>query len=162
MRIGEFARQAGVSPRSLRHYEEAGLLVPTRTSAGYRNYSLKDLDAVARIRPILATGLGVAAARRTWTASSRVMTEPSPSPCAPTCAASSRRSRSGSPGTAVAWHASRTPSTASGPLLGKKSEDGPAQARPTDVTGLARPWGGRRRAPLQPGDRLCPSTRKHE
>ena len=27
MRIGEFARQAGVSPRSLRHYEEAGLLV---------------------------------------------------------------------------------------------------------------------------------------
>ena len=64
MRIGEFARQAGVSPRSLRHYEEAGLLVPTRTSAGYRNYSLKDLDAVARIRPILATGLGVAAARR--------------------------------------------------------------------------------------------------
>ena len=64
MRIGEFARQAGVSPRSLRHYEEAGLLVPARTSAGYRDYSPKDLDAVARIRPILATGLGVAAARR--------------------------------------------------------------------------------------------------
>ena len=64
VRIGEFARQAGVSPRSLRHYEEAGLLVPARTSAGYRDYSPKDLDAVARIRPILATGLGVAAARR--------------------------------------------------------------------------------------------------
>ena len=31
-----------------------------------------------------------------------------------------------------------------------------------DVTGLARPRGGRRRAPLPPGDRLCPSTRKHE
>lgn len=64
VRIGEFARQAGVSPRSLRHYEEAGLLVPERTSAGYRDYSPKDLDAVARIRPILATGLGIAAARR--------------------------------------------------------------------------------------------------
>lgn len=64
MRIGEFARQAGVSPRSLRHYEEAGLLVPERTSAGYRDYRLEDLDVVARIRPILATGLGVTAARR--------------------------------------------------------------------------------------------------
>ncbi|MFC2285407.1 MAG: hypothetical protein ACFNLH_07920 [Corynebacterium matruchotii] len=32
----------------------------------------------------------------------------------------------------------------------------------TDVTGLARPWGGRRRVPLLAGDRLCPSTRKHE
>jgi len=31
-----------------------------------------------------------------------------------------------------------------------------------DVTGLARPWDGRRRAPLLAGDRLCPSTRKHE
>ncbi|TFH51552.1 MerR family transcriptional regulator [Actinomyces viscosus] len=64
MRIGEFAKRAGVSPRSLRHYEDAGLLVPARTSAGYRDYSLEDLDVVARIRPILATGLGVAAARR--------------------------------------------------------------------------------------------------
>ena len=165
MRIGEFARQAGVSPRSLRHYEEAGLLVPARTSAGYRDYSPKDLDAVARIRPILATGLGVAAARRYLTASrSPVMIEPSPSPCAPTCAASLRRSRRGSPGTGVAWRASRTPSTASGLQLGKKSEDDADQAPEglTDVTGLARPRGGRRRAPLLPGDRLCPSTRKHE
>ena len=64
MRIGEFAQQAGVSPRSLRHYEEAGLLVPERTSAGYRDYRPEDLDVVARIRPILATGRGVAAARR--------------------------------------------------------------------------------------------------
>ena len=32
----------------------------------------------------------------------------------------------------------------------------------TDVTGLARPWGGRRRALLLVGDRLCPSTSKHE
>lgn len=64
MRIGELARAAGVSPRSLRHYEEAGLLTPVRTSAGYRDYSPEDLDVVARIRPILDAGLGVAAARR--------------------------------------------------------------------------------------------------
>ena len=43
VRIGEFARQAGVSPRSLRHYEEASLLVPARTSAGYRDYNPKDV-----------------------------------------------------------------------------------------------------------------------
>ena len=128
VRIGEFARQAGVSPRSLRHYEEAGLLVPARTSAGYRDYSPKDLDAVARIRPILATGLGVAAARRYLDCVEVAVTiEPSPSPCAPICVASLRRSRSGSPGTAVAWRASRTPSTASGLRLGKRSEDDTAQ-----------------------------------
>ena len=66
MRIGEFARQAGVSPRSLRHYEEAGLLVPERTSAGYRDYRPEDLDVVARIRPILATGLGESLAAKVF------------------------------------------------------------------------------------------------
>lgn len=64
MRIGEFAQMAGVSARALRHYETARLLVPTRTSGGYRDYTAEDLDTVERIRLILGTGLGVAAARR--------------------------------------------------------------------------------------------------
>ncbi len=64
MRIGEFAQMAGVSARALRHYESARLLVPARTPRGYRDYSIDDLGTVERIRLILATGLGVAAARR--------------------------------------------------------------------------------------------------
>lgn len=60
MLIAEFARRAGVSPRSLRHYEEQGLLAPSRTSAGYREYEQDDLATVARIRLMLEAGLSTA------------------------------------------------------------------------------------------------------
>lgn len=62
--ISEFARACGVSPRSLRHYEEAGLLVPERTSSGYRDYCAADLATVARIRLLLDAGLSATATRR--------------------------------------------------------------------------------------------------
>ena len=45
MRIGELARQAGTSPKTVRFYEAAGLLpVPPRTSSGYRDYTTADMD----------------------------------------------------------------------------------------------------------------------
>ena len=47
MRIGDLAQQTGASVRSLRYYEEQGLLVAQRTSTGQRTY---DDDAVARVR----------------------------------------------------------------------------------------------------------------
>ena len=47
MRIGELAAAACTTTKSLRFYEQAGLLPPpARTSAGYRDYSE---DAVARL-----------------------------------------------------------------------------------------------------------------
>jgi DNA-binding transcriptional MerR regulator len=50
-RIGEIAQQAGVSTRTLRYYQELGLLDPTRSSpGGRRRYSARD---VARLRRIL-------------------------------------------------------------------------------------------------------------
>lgn len=50
-RIGEVAQQAGVSPRTLRYYQELGLLDPSGTSpGGSRRYSARD---VARLRRIL-------------------------------------------------------------------------------------------------------------
>jgi DNA-binding transcriptional MerR regulator len=50
-RIGEVAEQAGVSPRTLRYYQELGLLDPAGLSpGGSRRYSAKD---VARLRRIL-------------------------------------------------------------------------------------------------------------
>ncbi|MFD5821493.1 MerR family transcriptional regulator [Nesterenkonia xinjiangensis] len=49
--IQELSRRAGVSSRTLRHYDAIGLLVPTRTgSDGRRHY---DAEAVARLQQIL-------------------------------------------------------------------------------------------------------------
>ncbi|WP_370895050.1 heavy metal-responsive transcriptional regulator [Janibacter sp. GXQ6167] len=47
MRIGELAEAAGTTTKTLRFYEERGLLPPAeRTPAGYRDYAP---DAIARI-----------------------------------------------------------------------------------------------------------------
>ena len=48
MRIGQLAAQTGYSVRTIRFYEQSGLLpAPSRTPAGYRSY---DQDAVTRLR----------------------------------------------------------------------------------------------------------------
>ncbi|WP_424211641.1 MerR family transcriptional regulator [Streptomyces sp. BI20] len=57
MRIGEVARRAGVSVRSLRHYEAAGLIESTREANGYRDYGPATLARVANIRALLGVGL---------------------------------------------------------------------------------------------------------
>jgi len=62
--ITEFARRAGVSARSLRHYEEQGLLTPARTATGYRLFEESDLDVVARIRLMLDAGLATVVIRQ--------------------------------------------------------------------------------------------------
>jgi DNA-binding transcriptional MerR regulator len=49
--VGEVARLAGVSVRTLHHYDETGLLIPSeRSEAGYRLYSDDDL---ARLQQVL-------------------------------------------------------------------------------------------------------------
>jgi DNA-binding transcriptional MerR regulator len=51
MRIGQFARAAGVSIQTIRFYERERLLrVPARTAAGYRDYGERDLDRLLFIR----------------------------------------------------------------------------------------------------------------
>lgn len=57
MRIGELARRTGVSQRSLRYYEEQGLLTSDRTSGGQREYPEKAVDRVIRIQELYAAGL---------------------------------------------------------------------------------------------------------
>ncbi|WP_082747750.1 MerR family DNA-binding transcriptional regulator [Bradyrhizobium macuxiense] len=47
MRIQEAARHLGVSARALRHYEAAGLIVPRRTSNGYRSYAASEIEPAA-------------------------------------------------------------------------------------------------------------------
>lgn len=57
MRIGELSRRSGVSPRSLRYYEEQGLLASGRTSGGHREYAEEAVERVDRIQCLYAAGL---------------------------------------------------------------------------------------------------------
>lgn len=57
MRIGELARRTGVSERSLRYYEQQGLLVADRTAGGHRDYPAHVVDRVIRIQELFAAGL---------------------------------------------------------------------------------------------------------
>jgi len=56
MRSAELARASGVSTDTLRHYERRGLLSPTRSANGYRQYPAGALDRVLLIRRALASG----------------------------------------------------------------------------------------------------------
>ncbi|MET8043635.1 MerR family transcriptional regulator [Micromonospora sp. NPDC005215] len=57
MRIGELATGAGVSVRSLRYYEEQGLLKAARSSGGQRHYPDSAVDRVHLIQMLYAAGL---------------------------------------------------------------------------------------------------------
>src|SRR6266511_1296164 len=56
MRIGELARRAGASARSIRYYEQQGLLLARRRDNGYRDYDEADLRLVREIRSLLVNG----------------------------------------------------------------------------------------------------------
>lgn len=46
IQIGEAARATGVPPKTLRFYEDLGLVRPDRTESGYRLYSSKELERI--------------------------------------------------------------------------------------------------------------------
>ncbi|QIK72317.1 MerR family transcriptional regulator [Propioniciclava coleopterorum] len=61
MRIGEVARRTGLTTRTLRHYDELGLLVPSgRTDTDYRMYTLEDVQRLLAIQHLKSLGLGLA------------------------------------------------------------------------------------------------------
>jgi DNA-binding transcriptional MerR regulator len=57
MRIGELSARTGVSRRSLRYYEQQGLLVSTRSPSGQRYYDDGHVRRVAVVREFLAAGM---------------------------------------------------------------------------------------------------------
>jgi DNA-binding transcriptional MerR regulator len=57
MRIGDLAAATGASARSLRYYEEQGLLASERGAGGQRNYPASAVERVGLIRSLLAAGL---------------------------------------------------------------------------------------------------------
>jgi DNA-binding transcriptional MerR regulator len=57
MRIGELSRRTGVSPRSLRYYEEQGLLTSSRSATGQRHYSDAEVERVSLIQQLFDAGM---------------------------------------------------------------------------------------------------------
>ena len=58
MLIGELARRSGVPAKTLRFYEQVGVLAPPqRTDGGYRNYDEDAVDRLSFIRSAQAAGL---------------------------------------------------------------------------------------------------------
>ena len=60
MLIGEVARRSGMTTKTLRYYEDIGLIEPAeRTPAGYRDYGDAVLDRLSFIRAAQAVGLSL-------------------------------------------------------------------------------------------------------
>jgi DNA-binding transcriptional MerR regulator len=57
MRIGELSARTGVSRRSLRYYEQRGLLASTRSPSGQRYYADDHVERVVLIQMFLAAGM---------------------------------------------------------------------------------------------------------
>jgi DNA-binding transcriptional MerR regulator len=59
LKIGELSKLTGVSIRSLRYYEEQGILRPMRLSNGYREYHDFAVEQVNTIKFYLNLGLSI-------------------------------------------------------------------------------------------------------
>lgn len=60
MRVGELAKRAGVSVRTLHHYDAIGLLVPLqRSEAGYRLYGRADVARLQQIKSLRHLGFAL-------------------------------------------------------------------------------------------------------
>ena len=56
-RIGAFAKLAGVTVRTLHHYDRLGLLRPARGAGGYRVYTLRDLERLEQVVVLKFVGI---------------------------------------------------------------------------------------------------------
>ena len=64
MRIGDLANTTGTTPKTLRFYEDVGLLTPAgRTAAGYRTFTADAVDRLNFIRRGRSAGLTLAQIR---------------------------------------------------------------------------------------------------
>lgn len=61
LKVGELARRSGITVRTLHHWDEIGLLRPSRhTAAGHRLYEKQDVARLHRIRSLRFLGFGLA------------------------------------------------------------------------------------------------------
>jgi DNA-binding transcriptional MerR regulator len=57
--IGELSHLTGASVRSIRHYDEHGLLASVRATNGYRRFPQKAVTQVRQIQRMIATGFTI-------------------------------------------------------------------------------------------------------
>jgi MerR family transcriptional regulator, copper efflux regulator len=57
--IGELSQRTGASVRSIRHYDEHGLLASVRASNGYRMFPTRAVTQVKQIQRMIATGFSI-------------------------------------------------------------------------------------------------------
>ena len=59
MNIGTAADRSGLPTKTIRYYEDIGLLKPDRAGNGYRDYSTADVHRLRFLQRARITGLGV-------------------------------------------------------------------------------------------------------
>jgi len=59
MNIGDAAAETGLPPKTLRYYEEIGLVTPARDENGYRRYSPVDVHNLAFLGRARALGFSI-------------------------------------------------------------------------------------------------------
>jgi DNA-binding transcriptional MerR regulator len=56
-RLGEVARQTGLSPKQLRQWEQRGLVTPVHGIGGQRAYTMSDLERLRRAKTMRDSGM---------------------------------------------------------------------------------------------------------
>lgn len=64
MNISDAGKRAGLPPKTIRFYEEIGLITPTRQANGYRDFSEADLHRLAFLRRARALGFSTEECRQ--------------------------------------------------------------------------------------------------
>lgn len=59
--VRDAAARLGVTPRTLKYYEELGIVVPVRSESRYRLYEPADLDKLARVLRLRSLGFSLTA-----------------------------------------------------------------------------------------------------
>ena len=59
MNIGEIAEQSGLPAKTIRYYEDIGLVMPARNANGYRSFGEVDLHKLAFLRRARSLGFSI-------------------------------------------------------------------------------------------------------
>ena len=79
MQIGEAAARVGLSIRTIRHYEEVGLIVPSaRSGGGFRLYTEPDLARLRVVKEMKPLGFALAEMREVLSVIEALHAEPAP------------------------------------------------------------------------------------
>ncbi len=63
MNIGDVSERCGVPTKTIRYYEEIGLVTPARDNSGYRQFSQRDMYSLAFVGRARSVGFSIEACR---------------------------------------------------------------------------------------------------